>query len=126
MLKTPRYLGCDEVGGVTRRHEQAVLCPQLFGETKVADPDGLGVPALVHVEDVAGLQVSVHHLQPQHNKSGVKDHRLIGINRPFNKKQNAFLPSFLKMSRLPSPLSPAEIRFLNDNMIIQNLEGCDP
>lgn len=59
---TVRYLGRDKVGGVTRRHEQAVLCSQLFGETKVADPDGLGVPALVHIEDVAGLQVSVHHL----------------------------------------------------------------
>ena len=71
-----RYLGCDKVGGVTRRHEQAVFCSQLFGETKVADPDGLCVPALVHVEDVAGLQVSVHHLQTPHNQvqSGGHEH----------------------------------------------------
>lgn len=67
------YLGCDKVGGVARRHEQTVLCSQLFGETEVADPDGLGVPALVHVEDVAGLQVSVHHLQPQRTSSSLKD-----------------------------------------------------
>lgn len=60
-----RYLGRHKVGGVTRRHQQAVLRSQLFGKAEVADPDGLGVPALVHVEDVAGLQVSVHHLQPQ-------------------------------------------------------------
>lgn len=62
-------LGCHKVGGVTRRHEQTVLCSQLFGETKVADPDGLGVPALVHVEDVTGLQVSVNHLQTQQERS---------------------------------------------------------
>ncbi len=62
MVMEMRYLRCNKVGGVARRHEQAVLCSQLFGETKVADPDGLGVPALVHVEDVTGLQVSVHHL----------------------------------------------------------------
>lgn len=62
---TPTYLGGDEVGGVTRGHEQAVLRSQLLGEAKVADPDGLGVPALVHIQDVTGLQVSVHHLQTQ-------------------------------------------------------------
>lgn len=56
-------LWSDEVGGVAWRHEQAVLGSQLFGETKVTDPDGLGVAALVNVQNVAGLQVSVHHLQ---------------------------------------------------------------
>lgn len=59
-----RNLRSHKVGGVARCHQQAILGPQLLGEAEVADPDGLGVAALVHVEDVAGLQVPVHHLQP--------------------------------------------------------------
>lgn len=57
------HLWSYEVSGVARRHQQPVLRSQLFGEAEVADADGLGVPALVHVQDVAGLQVSVDHLR---------------------------------------------------------------
>lgn len=65
-------LRSDKVGRVARGHEQAVVGAQLLGEAKVADPDGLGVPRLVHVEDVAGLQVSVHHLEDKTQREEVK------------------------------------------------------
>lgn len=56
------HLWRHKVGGVTGGEEQAVAPPQLLGEAKVTDPDGVGVPRVVHVQDVAGFQVSVYHL----------------------------------------------------------------
>ena len=57
------HLRCYKVSGVARGHQQAVVSAQLLGKAKVTDPDGLWVPRLVDVQDVAGLQVSVHHLE---------------------------------------------------------------
>lgn len=56
------YLGGDKVGGVAGSHEQPVLRSQLLGKPKVADPDGVWVSWLIHVEDITWLEISVHHL----------------------------------------------------------------
>lgn len=56
------HLRRHEVGCVARCHEEPVLSPQLFGKTKVTDAQALGIPGLVHIQDVAGLQVPVHNL----------------------------------------------------------------
>lgn len=60
--RTLPHLWRHKVGGVTGGEEQAVAPPELLGEAKVTDPDGVGVPRVVHVQDVAGFQVSVYHL----------------------------------------------------------------
>lgn len=57
------YLRGYEVSGIAGGHEQAVVSSQLLGETKVTDPDGLGVPQLIYIQDVTGLQVPVDHLE---------------------------------------------------------------
>lgn len=49
------HLGRHEVGGITGREKQPVAPPQLLGEAKVTDPDGVGVPRVIHVQDVAGF-----------------------------------------------------------------------
>ena len=56
------HLGCHEVGGVARCHEEPVLSPQLLGKAKVTDAQALRVPRLIHIQDVAGLEVPVHDL----------------------------------------------------------------
>lgn len=56
------HLWCHKVGGVTGGEEQAVASPKLLGESKVTDPDGVGISRVVHVQDVTGLQVPVYHL----------------------------------------------------------------
>lgn len=56
------HLGSHEVRRVAGRHEQPVLGAQLLGKPEVTDADGLGVPGLVHVQNVARLQVPVHDL----------------------------------------------------------------
>lgn len=55
-------LRSDEVSGVARRHQQAVVSTQLLSKSKVTDPDGLWISRIIDIEDVAWLQVSVHHL----------------------------------------------------------------
>lgn len=62
---TAAHLRSYKVSGVARGHQQAVVGTQLLSEAKVTDPDGLWVPRLVNIQDVAGLQVSVHHLQDE-------------------------------------------------------------
>lgn len=59
----PAHLGCYEVSRVARGHQQAVVGAQLLSEAEVADPDRFRISRLVDVEDVAGLQVSVHDLR---------------------------------------------------------------
>lgn len=56
------HLWRHKVGGVTGGEKQAVAPPELLGKAKVTDPDGVGVPRVIHVQDVAGFQVSVNHL----------------------------------------------------------------
>lgn len=56
------HLWCHKVGGVTGGQQQAVSPPKLLGEAKVTDPDGVRIPGVIHVEDVAGFQVSMYHL----------------------------------------------------------------
>lgn len=51
-----------EVCSVTRCEQEAVIPPQLLGEAEVADSDGVGVPRIVHVQNVTGLQVPMNHL----------------------------------------------------------------
>lgn len=62
------YLWCYEVSGVARRHQQPVFCPELLGKAEVTDPDGLGVPGFVYVENVARLKVPVDHLRTRDRK----------------------------------------------------------
>ena len=56
------HLGCHKVGGVARCHKEPILSPQLLGKAKVTDAQALRVPRLIHVQDVAGLEVPVHDL----------------------------------------------------------------
>lgn len=56
------YLGSHKVGSVARGHEEAVFSPELFCEAEVADPYRLRVTCLIHVQDITGLQVSMHNL----------------------------------------------------------------
>ena len=56
------HLGCHKVGGVARCHEEPILSPQLLGKAEVTDAQALGVPRLIHIQDVAGLEVPVHDL----------------------------------------------------------------
>lgn len=56
------HLWRHKVGGVTGGEEQTVASPKLLGESKVTDPDGVGIPRVIHIQDVTGLQVSVYHL----------------------------------------------------------------
>ena len=57
------HLGRDKVGGVAGRHEEAVLGAELLGEAEVADAEGVGIAAVVGVEDVGRLQVTMDYLQ---------------------------------------------------------------
>lgn len=66
------HLRRHKVGSVARRHEKPVVCPQLLGKAKVANADGLGVAGLVNVEDVAGFQVSVDHLEGKGGGPGLQ------------------------------------------------------
>lgn len=56
-------LWSHKVSSVARRHQQAVVSTQLLSEAEVTDPDGLRISRIVYIEDVARLQVSVHHLE---------------------------------------------------------------
>ena len=66
------HLRCYKVSGVARGHQQAVVSAQLLGKAKVTDPDGLWVPRLVDIQNVAGLQVSVHHLERDGDRGRAK------------------------------------------------------
>lgn len=59
------HLRSHEVSRVAGSQQQTVVSAQLLGEAEVTDADGVGVSWIVHVEDVAGLQVPVHHLQEE-------------------------------------------------------------
>lgn len=56
------YLRCHKVGCVARRHEKSVFSPQLLGKAKVTDAQALGVPGLIHIEDVTGFEVPMDDL----------------------------------------------------------------
>lgn len=56
------YLRRHKVGCVARRHEKSVLSPQLLGKAKVTDAQALGVPGLIHIQDVTGLEVPMDDL----------------------------------------------------------------
>lgn len=62
------YLRSYKVSSVARGHEQAVVGTQLLSEAKVTDPDRIWIPRLINIEDIARLQVSVHHLEEQNRK----------------------------------------------------------
>lgn len=59
------YLWCHKVGGVTGSEKEAIASPKLLGESKVTDPDGVRIPRVVHIQDITGLQVSVHNLRTE-------------------------------------------------------------
>lgn len=65
------YLGSHEGRSVTRGHQQAVVGSELFGETKVTYPDAFWEPAVIHVADIARLQVSMHDLEGTNGTQGV-------------------------------------------------------
>ena len=50
------------MGGVAGGHEESIVSPELLGKAEVTDVQGLRSSTVVAVEDVRGLQVSVHHL----------------------------------------------------------------
>jgi len=56
-----KYLWSHKVCSVARCHEQTIFSPQLFGKAKITDSDGLWVARFVHIQDVTGLQVSMHN-----------------------------------------------------------------
>lgn len=56
------YLRCHKVGCVARCHEEPVLSPQLLGKAKVTDTQALGVPRLIHIQDVTGFEIPVDDL----------------------------------------------------------------
>lgn len=56
------YLRCHKVGCVARCHEEPVLSPQLLGKAEVTDAQALGVPGLIHIQDVTGFEVPVDDL----------------------------------------------------------------
>lgn len=56
------HLRCHKVGSVARCHEEPILSPQLLGKAKVTDAQAFGIPRLVHVQDVAGLEVPMNNL----------------------------------------------------------------
>lgn len=56
------YLWSYEVCRVAGRHQKPILCPQLLGKSKVTNPDGLWVAQFIHIENITGLQISVHYL----------------------------------------------------------------
>lgn len=62
LRRSGAHLRRHEVGRVAGRHEEPVLGPQLLGEAKVTDAQALGIPRLIYVEDVAGLEVPMHNL----------------------------------------------------------------
>lgn len=64
------YLGSHEGRSVTRGHQQAVVGSELFGETKVTYPDAFWEPAVIHVADIARLQVSMHDLEGDKRDAG--------------------------------------------------------
>lgn len=70
------HLWCHKVGSVTGGEEQAVSSTKLLGKSKVAYPDRVGISRVVHVEDVTGLQVSVHHLCMRTGNALEKEKRL--------------------------------------------------
>lgn len=57
------YLRCDKVSRVAGGHQEAIVCTELFGESKVTDPQRLRISRFINVQDVTGLQVSVYYLQ---------------------------------------------------------------
>lgn len=65
MKSASAHLRSYKVSSVARGHQQTVVGTQLLSEAKVTDPDRLWIPRLVNIEDVAGLKVSVHHLEDE-------------------------------------------------------------
>lgn len=63
------YLRSHERSRVTRRHQQAIFCSQLFGKSKITNPDAFCTATVIRVADVTGLQVSMYNL-----KKGTKTH----------------------------------------------------
>lgn len=57
------YFWSYKVSRVAGRHQKPILCPQLLGESKVTNPDGLWVAQFIHIQNIAGLQISVHDLK---------------------------------------------------------------
>lgn len=56
------HLRGNKVSSVTWCEKEAIIPPQLLGKAKVADSDGVGVPRIIHIQNVAGLQVPMNHL----------------------------------------------------------------
>lgn len=59
------YLRCHKVGRVARCHKEPILSPQLLGKAKVTDAQALGVPRLIHIQDVTGFEVPVDDLEAE-------------------------------------------------------------
>lgn len=57
------YLRSHERSRVTRRHQQAIFCSELFGKSKITNPDAFCTATVIGVADVTGLQVSMYNLK---------------------------------------------------------------
>lgn len=56
------YLWSHKVGSVARGHKEAVFSPELFCKAEITDPYRFWVTRLIHVQDIARLQVSMYNL----------------------------------------------------------------